>query len=68
MKRTIQFVGKTHSRTTTYSNTIKLGKFKRTKLYKPMVKTDLGYIDIAVSLDRWGRLLAVQVENSKGRL
>lgn len=65
MKRKIDFVGRCYKGSRTHTTSIKLGKFKTTKLRQSMVKTDLGYVDVTVSLDRWGRLGAVLVERSR---
>lgn len=65
MKRTINFVSKTYTGFRTYSSTVSMRKVKITKLTKPMIKTDLGYVDITVVMDRWGRLKQVEVERSK---
>jgi hypothetical protein len=65
MKRTIEFVGKTVRGYKTHNITIKLSKAHTTKLRETMVKTDIGYVDLTVSLDRWGRLNAVEVTRSR---
>lgn len=65
MKRTIQFGGKTYKSLKTTVVTIKLRKVKTTKLFQHHIKTDGGYHDVAVELDRWGRLKRVDIERSR---
>lgn len=65
MKRKIDFVSKTRSRVRTYSQSVRLNKFKTFRLTKHCIKTDTGYIDVTVQLDRWGRLQSVAVERSE---
>ena len=64
MSRTIDFIGRGRNKLKTKTITIKLRKVRTTKLRQIMIETGLGYVDVTVSLDRWGRLNAVLVEKS----
>lgn len=65
MKRFIQFGGRTYKSQKVTAVTIKLGKVKTTKLRQTHIKTDGGYHDVSVELDRWGRLKRVDIERSR---
>jgi hypothetical protein len=64
-KRIIEFTAKNNKGFTTKAVSIDLKKFRTTKLTQGHVKTDIGYVDVTVSLDRWGRLNAVFLERTK---
>lgn len=63
-KRTIEFITKTYKGLKGKKVTVNIDtpfyKLRQTRL-----KTELGYFDITVSLDRRGRLNAVMIERTK---
>lgn len=65
MKRVINFVGTTYQKSTSKLVTIRLSAVKTTRLRQTHIKTDGGYHDVTVDLDRWGRLKAVKIERSR---
>lgn len=65
MKRTIQFVGiNRKGAIKTYKRTFTLAKVF-TKVMQARVSTTGRDVDVSVTLDRWGRLVSVSVEDSR---
>lgn len=63
-KRQIEFISKTYKGLTGRKVTVDINT-PVFKLRKSEIKTDLGYFDVTVSLDRKGRLNTVMIERSK---
>ena len=63
-KRIIEFQSKTYKKLAGKKVTVTISA-PNYKLRQAAIKTDLGYFDVSVPLDRWGRLKAVLIEKTR---